>query len=208
MSAAKVPSRLWYLALNNDGSRQYRVHDDSSSKIYFFSFLLQKTPSHPSYETPNMTKLQYKRHDLYGAEKYSFLRNFFMVSSIISLSPYFFLLIYFLSLPHTLAWLLLIIPSISSEIARKNHVMTTIINYIIKDDIILFCLLTQNTLTNWIDGIFYHMSYSKEKPSADLPYETMITRVLRNFNIDIMGKNQSHPVIELTIPFLETWKSA
>lgn len=33
------------------------------------------------------------------------------------------------------------------------------------------------------------MLYSKEKPSADLPYEAMITRNLSNFNVDTKKEN-------------------
>ena len=73
----------------------------------------------------------------------------------------------------------------------KHYLITRILiarninnNYVNKDDIITNWILTQNIPTNWMDGTFHHMSYSKEKPSAELPYGEMITRILSTFNID------------------------
>lgn len=63
------------------------------------------------------------------------------------------------------------------------------INYIIKDDIIPLWLLTQSIPTNWLDEMFHHMSYYKEKSSTKLLYGEIITRILNTFNIDTQGEN-------------------
>lgn len=86
-----------------------------------------------------------------------------------------------------LFWTTLLMP----KVRIIHYLITRIIlprnnnnNYVIKDDIILLWLLTQNIPTNWVDKVFHHISYSKEKSPINFPYEALVKRILSTFNID------------------------
>lgn len=80
-----------------------------------------------------------------------------------------------------------------------HHVVTRVLlsrknNYknILKEDVVIMCLLTHNIQTNWAYGVMCHMMEFKRNNSTWLPYGHLITQILSDVNV-IFEREISNP---------------